>query len=331
MAKNDKKNNSKSSGRKKKVGGITMKWINRDELKFGGVRPEEEADSSEVDVMAEVVREFGLLVPVLVVKDGEKYTVLDGRKRIKAAYIVGLDLIPCVIIPPVDKVVAAATLVHGAWPHHRDDFKVGALCKVAIAKGVANVGRLARMLGLTEGQIGTRIRSDTFRALVIQAVRDWGVDFDVAAEVERLPTLDQQRRLLSIAARSGATPGVMRGWVEDTLQSRTLTQPEEAPEVRGHENRDGWGGGMPGSDEAMDAKTDDQVLEEAAAAESGITLPPVPAPETHGPGAVVCDGCGRDAVRVAGEPGVICDTCKKMLQQMIGTMDAWVNTAFPGD
>lgn len=60
-------------------------------------------DDSEVEALAYSVKEHGVLQPILVVQDGDRYKVIAGERRLRAAKLAGLDRIPARVLSTNDK------------------------------------------------------------------------------------------------------------------------------------------------------------------------------------------------------------------------------------
>src|SRR3982750_4842184 len=60
-------------------------------------------DESEITALAHSVKEHGILQPILVVQDGDRYKVIAGERRLRAAKQAGLDRIPARVLSTDDK------------------------------------------------------------------------------------------------------------------------------------------------------------------------------------------------------------------------------------
>ncbi len=60
-------------------------------------------DDSEVEALAHSIREHGVLQPILVVQDGDRYKVIAGERRLRASKLAGLDRIPARVLSTNDK------------------------------------------------------------------------------------------------------------------------------------------------------------------------------------------------------------------------------------
>ncbi|MCM2322195.1 MAG: ParB/RepB/Spo0J family partition protein, partial [Oligoflexia bacterium] len=60
-------------------------------------------DDSEIQALAHSIKEHGVLQPILVVQDGDRYKVIAGERRLRAAKQAGLDRIPARVLSTDDK------------------------------------------------------------------------------------------------------------------------------------------------------------------------------------------------------------------------------------
>ena len=60
-------------------------------------------DDSEVQALAHSIKEHGVLQPILVVQDGDRYKVIAGERRLRASKLAGIDRIPARVLSTNDK------------------------------------------------------------------------------------------------------------------------------------------------------------------------------------------------------------------------------------
>jgi ParB family chromosome partitioning protein len=60
-------------------------------------------DDHEVATLAHSIREHGVLQPILVVQDGDRYKVIAGERRLRASRMAGMDRIPARVLSTDDK------------------------------------------------------------------------------------------------------------------------------------------------------------------------------------------------------------------------------------
>jgi ParB/RepB/Spo0J family partition protein len=60
-------------------------------------------DDSEIEALSQSIKSHGVLQPILVVQDGDRYKVIAGERRLRAAKMAGLDRIPARVLSTDDK------------------------------------------------------------------------------------------------------------------------------------------------------------------------------------------------------------------------------------
>lgn len=60
-------------------------------------QPRKQFDQEKLEELAQSIKTHGIMQPVLVVQDGERYTIVAGERRFRAAKIAGLKKLPVVV------------------------------------------------------------------------------------------------------------------------------------------------------------------------------------------------------------------------------------------
>lgn len=60
-------------------------------------------DDDEVQALSHSIKEHGVLQPILVVQDGDRYKVIAGERRLRASKLAGIDRIPARVLSTNDK------------------------------------------------------------------------------------------------------------------------------------------------------------------------------------------------------------------------------------
>lgn len=62
-------------------------------------------DDAEIEALAHSVKEHGVLQPILVVQDGDRYKVIAGERRLRASKLAGIERIPARVLNSTDKAI----------------------------------------------------------------------------------------------------------------------------------------------------------------------------------------------------------------------------------
>lgn len=170
-------------------------------------------DQRKLGELADSIREHGILEPILVIAVGDRFEVIAGNRRLKAATMLGLDRIPAIVRSELDE--SRRLLVNLVENAQRVDLSANE--RIAAVRQLASVGlgvrEIARGMGLSAGTVSRWIRIagkqslvraleagriDLFRAMQLAMVQDESVLEELIAVAQDYPpeafySLVQQR------------------------------------------------------------------------------------------------------------------------------------------
>lgn len=109
-------------------------------------QPRTEFDEEALEELAESIRQLGLIQPITVKRDGEKYIIISGERRWRAAEKAGLEALPAYIREVDDTTLHAMALVENI---QREDLNA-----IEISLGMQ---RLIEECGLTQEALAERL------------------------------------------------------------------------------------------------------------------------------------------------------------------------------
>lgn len=145
-------NNEQTSGE----GGITMMRIG--DVEPNADQPRKNFDSSELEMLAESITQYGMIQPITVRAVDGIYQIVTGERRWRAARMAGISEIPVIIITANNKKAAELALVENI---QRSD-----LNPIEEAEGFAS---LIQEYGLTQEEAAKRIGKS--RTVITNALR----------------------------------------------------------------------------------------------------------------------------------------------------------------
>jgi ParB family chromosome partitioning protein len=166
-------------------------------------QPRKRFDEAKLEELAASIRQHGIVEPILVRKEGERYRIVAGERRWRAAQRAGLKEVPALVREATEREAFELALVENL---QRADLN-------AIEEAEA-YEVLASDHGLTQEEIATRVgkeRSTVANALrllklpeeVRDTVRSGQLDMGHARALLGLGTSDEMRKLAQRAIREG--------------------------------------------------------------------------------------------------------------------------------
>ncbi|MFQ5505069.1 MAG: ParB/RepB/Spo0J family partition protein [Planctomycetota bacterium] len=121
-------------------------------------QPRQDFDPEELEGLAESIRRTGLLQPILVRESGDRYELIAGERRLRAAKLAGLDLLPAIIRKVDDPGMRLLALAENL---QREDLnpieKATAFRELRAATGWTHE-QLAKELGLERSSVSNFLR-----------------------------------------------------------------------------------------------------------------------------------------------------------------------------
>ena len=200
------------------------------ELEPNRNQPRKDFSKEELDELADSIRQYGVMSPIVVKKKDDGYMIIAGERRWRAARIAGLDEVP-VVIKEVDEITAAEMAIveniqrtdlnpveeAGAYKTLTEEY---GLTQEEIAEKIgksrSSVANSLRLLDLTEGALSllSQGKITSGHAKVLLGVKDSDRIDKIAKEVaERQLSVKETEVLVK---KANATKNVKKKTKDDS-------------------------------------------------------------------------------------------------------------------
>lgn len=115
-------------------------------------------DEQGLKELADSIREHGIIQPLVLRKLGDKYEIIAGERRYKAAQIAGLTTVPAVIANIDDNKSAEVALVENVQRRDLTAIEEARSYKSLLDKGYLTQEQLAKRMGLSQPAIANKLR-----------------------------------------------------------------------------------------------------------------------------------------------------------------------------
>lgn len=119
--------------------------------------PRKKFDQEALDKLTESIRQVGILEPILVVPDGERYRIVAGERRYRAALAAGLQEVAVLIRELTPEQEFEVMLTENLQRADLDPIEEAQAFQSAISRGWKQT-ELAERLGISQAQVANRIR-----------------------------------------------------------------------------------------------------------------------------------------------------------------------------
>jgi len=206
----------------------TYQEVSIDQIDIPENRVRTQLNDEKLEELAQSIREHGLLEPVLLTKENERYKVLCGARRIWACRMCGKVLIPARIIEVTDDKKLPIEIVENIM---REDLNIvdeaNALNSLFLDTD-NNIEQTCKLTRKSKGYIQSRIQILEFPEDIQNALASGNISLSVAQELIRCTDKTTRTILLQSAINGGCTARAMSLWVGDwrASQNQPITKNE---------------------------------------------------------------------------------------------------------
>lgn len=163
----------------------------------------EHFDEQEMARLVASIRENGILVPLMVVARGDEFEVVDGDRRLNAAWQADLREVPVVVHDLDDSQVHIQRMLANLDRHDPDPVSEAKYCAKLIADDTFTYEALAEKLGRSIAWVEGRITIAEMPEIMQQALSKGELTLGVAMELHQIKDEATKERYFYEARRNG--------------------------------------------------------------------------------------------------------------------------------
>ncbi len=180
-------------------------------------QPRRQFDPAALEELAESIREYGILNPLTVRQTRQGYELIAGERRLRAAKLAGLIIVPCI---PMDVSVSESSLIALVENIQRHDLDF-----VEEARGIARLisvyglsqEEAARRLGRSQSAVANKLRILKLPTDVLEALCARGLTERHGRALLRLPDDERRREALETISRREMTVAQTEEYIDRLL------------------------------------------------------------------------------------------------------------------
>lgn len=215
-------------------------------LKASVYQPRTDFSEESLQELAASIKEHGLLEPLLVTRsaDGQKYEIICGERRFRAAQMAGLHAVPCLIRELSDEKAYAVALIENIQREDLSPLEIARAYEQMIQKCQYTHESLAKSLGMARSTITNTLRLLKLEPQVKQALRNGEIDVGHAKILLGLQGEHQIQACSIVVAQKlsvAATDVMVKDLIkklkenEQNAQAKTETSPKALPRFNNYE------------------------------------------------------------------------------------------------
>lgn len=136
----------------------TIRLINIEQIIPNRFQPRLHFDSEGLTELANSISEHGIIQPLVLRRLGDKYEIIAGERRYKAATIAGLTSVPAIISDLDDNESAEVAIIENTHRRNLSPIEEAKSYKKLLDRRYVTQDQLAKRLGISQSAIANKIR-----------------------------------------------------------------------------------------------------------------------------------------------------------------------------
>ncbi len=168
-------------------------YIEIDKIKPNPYQPRQEFEDKNIKDLAESIREYGILQPLIVTRTGRgSYQLIAGERRLKAAKKVGLAQVPVIIREPTKKEKLEVSLIENVQRVDLNALEKAEAFKKLQAEFNLTQKEIGRLMGMSREAVTNTLRLLDLTDEAKQALREGKINEGHARSI--LPIKDPKKQ-----------------------------------------------------------------------------------------------------------------------------------------
>ena len=171
--------------------------LNIDDVLPNRFQPRIKFKEENINELAESIKEHGVIQPIVVRKISDKYEIIAGERRYKAATLVGMKKVPCIVMNLNDNESAEVAVIENIQRKEMTSLEEAKSFKKILDKGYLTQDELAKRMGKSQSSIANKLRLLNLDELVQDAILNGKISERHARSILKLDNKEDQRKVLS--------------------------------------------------------------------------------------------------------------------------------------
>lgn len=154
-------------------------------------------DDASLNDLASSIKQHGIIQPLVLRRKNDKYEIIAGERRYKAAKVAGLASVPAVISNLDDNESAEVAIVENIQRKDLTAIEEARSYQALLDKGYITQEELARKMGLSQSAISNKLRLLTLDESIQEAILAEKISERHARTLLKVPSHEKQRELLT--------------------------------------------------------------------------------------------------------------------------------------
>ena len=193
-------------------------------------------DDASLQDLASSIKQHGIIQPLVLRRKNDKYEIIAGERRYKAAKLAGLASVPAIISNLDDNASAEVAIVENIQRKDLTAIEEAKSYQALLDKGYMTQEELARKMGLSQSAISNKLRLLTLDESVQNAILEGKISERHARTLLKISNHETQKILLNKIINERLTVKQLEDEIKNIENSEVNMEQEEVPIINNMPN-----------------------------------------------------------------------------------------------
>lgn len=174
-----------------------------DAIAPNALQPRKFFDEEKIQDLANSIREKGILQPILVTKRGDKYELISGERRLRAAIVAGFKEIPAIIHDVEPSECLELAIIENIQREDLDPIEEATAYQELIDRFSCTQGQVAEKVGKDRATVANMLRLLKLSTKVREALQSGQITVGHARALLAVPEIEKQIYFIDRIAEEG--------------------------------------------------------------------------------------------------------------------------------
>lgn len=201
---------------------ISMSKIDRNEN-----QPRKRFDEKALQELADSIKSYGIIQPLVLTKRGDRYLIVAGERRFRAAKIAGLKEVPAIIKDMNDQEVREVALIENLQRENLNAIENARAMQELITKYNMTQEQVAEKIGKSRSVIANTIRLLTLCPEVVKLVEDEKLSSGHARVLVVVENPELQLRIAEMTIKAKLSVRELEKYVKEIQNPKKVHEKKE--------------------------------------------------------------------------------------------------------
>ena len=190
-------------------------------------QPRKKFDEKALNELADSIKSYGIIQPLIVTKRGSRYLIVAGERRFRAAKIAGIKTVPCIIKDMNDQEIREVALVENLQRENLNPIESARAIQELISRHNLTQEKIAEKIGKSRPAVANTLRLLSLSPEVIKFIEEDKLSSGHARVLVVIENEELQIKIAEMAIKAKLSVRELEKYVKEILNPKVKHEKKE--------------------------------------------------------------------------------------------------------